>query len=127
MLSIRQHLNHLSPEVFRCISPKAAIKDLNLPRRLALLQTLHPLKVGLRQAYSKDYGIHDLIELGSVPLQWCQNVSFTDRLSETRFTFQTGNYVRLYDTRIACLGFLFVHQLTSEARCLFCKVEKVDM
>lgn len=124
-LSFKSYQNHLSPAVFRCIPPEAAITDFHLPVRLHQLQTLHPLKVGLREAYDRDYGMPDLIELGSTPIQWCRKLSFTDRSSESRFVFQTGDYVKLTDC-IARLGFLFVHQLRSGARRVFAKVEKVE-
>ena len=68
-LALKSYSNHQYPAVFRCIAPKEASQQHQLPVRLSKADTNHPLKVGIRQAYEKYYGLPYVMSLGSTPLQ----------------------------------------------------------
>ena len=47
-------------------------------------------------------------------------------MTETCFTFQIDDFIKIYTGSIARLGVLFIHQLASGSRRLFAKVVEVD-
>ena len=68
---------HSQTAALLCI-PQYYVRDfLHLPIRLSQLDIIDPFLVSLRDAYSTDYNLHDLVSLGSLPLQWCKKFIFS--------------------------------------------------
>lgn len=76
-ITILSDLEHSKTAALLCI-PQYYVKDfLKLPIRLSQLDIIDPFLNALRDAYSTDYGMHDLVSLGNMPLQWCKKFIFT--------------------------------------------------
>ena len=68
---------HSQTAALLCI-PQYYVRDvLRFLIRLAQLDAVDPFLNALRDAYSTDYKIHDLISFGNLPLQWCKKFIFT--------------------------------------------------
>ncbi|KAL8866498.1 MAG: hypothetical protein Q9174_006271 [Haloplaca sp. 1 TL-2023] len=78
----------------------------------------------LRSAYSKDYR-EDHVTLPKTKLLWCHKMSFTDRISEHRITFKTGDFI-LCRGRLARMDGVFLHELSPHRRRLFVRVTLVE-
>jgi len=70
--------SHNNPTALSCIARNFAAKTLGLPMRVNNLETTHPFKTDLRHAYHCDYEMEHLVQLGSLPLQWCKKLGFDD-------------------------------------------------
>ncbi|EAQ88802.1 hypothetical protein CHGG_05421 [Chaetomium globosum CBS 148.51] len=94
--------NHLRPAAINRIPTKSVvathpINDGNrIPTRSGDLNTTSTWRGHLRLAYQYDYGkpaqYPSLFE--NRPIQWSRKFGFTDRKSNDRFTFRTGDFVR---------------------------------
>lgn len=76
-ISILSDQEHSFTAALLCI-PQYYVRDfLKLPIRLAQLDIIDLFLTSLREAYSTDYQIYDLISLGNLSLQWCKKFIFT--------------------------------------------------
>lgn len=79
-ISILPDQEHSYTAALLCI-PQYYVKDfLKLPTRLAHLDIMNSFLNDLRDAYSTDYQMQDLVSLGNLPLQWCKKFIFTSSL-----------------------------------------------
>ena len=76
-ISILSDEEHSQTAALLCI-PQYYVGDfLKFPIRLGQLDIIDPFLNALRDAYSMDYKMQDLVSLGNLPLQWCKKFIFT--------------------------------------------------
>ncbi|KAI4657368.1 uncharacterized protein J4E79_007441 [Alternaria viburni] len=118
-LGIEADDGHQTPLVFKRVGTKV-VKDrednlLHIHRPQDMHMT-HPFINLLVKAYSKDYNIKNLTELGKGSLQYCEQFSFLPRKAKRRVQFKVNNFIRVRDTRIARIDGVCVHELHSVQR-----------
>ncbi|KAI9749068.1 MAG: hypothetical protein M4579_007019 [Chaenotheca gracillima] len=117
---------HLDPAAQGCISMKFARETLGLPIRMTLDNISDTFARSLIQAYALDYNMPFAVELGRLPLQWCKKLSFTDRASQKRLTFKTGDFIRYRGDQIGRIDFSFIHEIVRGDRRILLWISEVE-
>ncbi|KAI9748387.1 MAG: hypothetical protein M4579_007241 [Chaenotheca gracillima] len=133
-LDLQSDVDHIRPVATSCLARRFVADTLGLPLSAKKMELTDPFLKKLRLAYAKDYDLPHVVDLSRFPFQWCRQVCFTDRTTEQRITFSSGDFISLRsenaqdrDIRIARLDHGFVHELHPGERRLFAKVTQVDL
>ncbi|ELR04028.1 hypothetical protein VC83_09247 [Pseudogymnoascus destructans] len=111
---------HLRPNATRCISRLFIRNQLDLPLNAKELNEDHYFTQQLREAFRVDYNMPHIASLGTQPIQWFSQFSFTDPLTRHRVTFTAyGNAVCRFDVG-------FVHERTPGEAKLFALITELE-
>jgi hypothetical protein len=79
LLELKGDEMHKFPAAIRCVQRKYVRETLCLPLSgKSLDDPTLPFSSSLRAAYLNDYNMPNVVDLGRLPVQWCQQVSFTN-------------------------------------------------
>lgn len=122
--SILHDANHLKPATLSRLKPTYCRDELGLPIRSSAFSA--SFRRDIRQAYENDYKMPNIIHFGTGGISWCKKLSFTDKDSKQRLTFQRGDVIQFHDDKIGRLDHIFTHENLYERR-LFCIVTKATL